>query len=105
MKAHCVKACNLCKPKPYQDHATLAACKDDDRSCSMWSREDECEKNPGFMLKTCPASCRRCQSLACNDAHPECAQWAEAGECQTNAEFMLEHCRFSCDICHVNFKK
>lgn len=39
MKARCVKACNLCKPKPYQDHATLAACKDADHSCSHWSRE------------------------------------------------------------------
>ena len=105
MKARCVKACNLCKPKPYQDHATLAACKDKDHSCGQWSRDEECEKNPEFMLTTCHASCRQCQSLTCNDVHPECVQWAEAGECQTNADFMLDHCRFSCNICHVNFKK
>ena len=105
MKARCVKSCNLCKPKPYQDHATLAACKDEDHSCGQWARDEECEKNPEFMLKTCHAACRQCQSLTCNDVHPECVQWAEAGECQSNADFMLDHCRFSCDICHVNFKK
>lgn len=87
MKARCVKTCNLCKPKPYLDHATLAACNDSEHACGNWAREEECEKNPEFMLKTCRAACRKCQSVACNDIHPECVRWAEAGECEHNVRY------------------
>ena len=38
------------------------------------AREQECEKNPGFMLTTCRAACRQCQSLSCNDAHLQVAR-------------------------------
>ena len=38
----------------------VAGCRDTSPSCSYWSAHDECTKNPGFMLTTCPQSCGGC---------------------------------------------
>ena len=40
----------------------VAGCRDTSPSCADWSALDECTKNPGFMLTTCPQSCGSCAS-------------------------------------------
>ena len=37
------------------------SCKDTDDACRGWAESGECDKNPGFMLKSCAMSCRTCQ--------------------------------------------
>jgi prolyl 4-hydroxylase len=37
------------------------SCKDTDDACRGWAESGECDKNPGFMLKSCAMSCRACQ--------------------------------------------
>ena len=37
-------------------------CKDEDDMCEWWAswETNECEQNPGFMLKTCKRACNAC---------------------------------------------
>lgn len=49
-------------------------CKDDfEDDCSWWASWDtnECERNPGFMLRHCKKSCRACTELEANDRNDE----------------------------------
>ncbi len=81
-----------------------AECIDEDKTCERWARDGECDNNPAFMLKTCPAARMACQSPSCHDAEPECAVWAEQNQCDANQDYMLKECAFSCGSCFVNFK-
>ncbi|KHJ95144.1 shTK domain protein [Oesophagostomum dentatum] len=36
------------------------ACCDTHKFCAFWARNDECVKNPAWMLKNCQLSCRVC---------------------------------------------
>ncbi|PNW86299.1 hypothetical protein CHLRE_02g080850v5 [Chlamydomonas reinhardtii] len=36
------------------------ACRDAESACSDWAEKGECNKNPGFMAKSCRLSCRLC---------------------------------------------
>lgn len=40
-----------------------ADCKDSNDACLAWSQQNECSKNPLFMLKECPLSCRKCTGI------------------------------------------
>ena len=35
-------------------------CVDTHEHCAFWASLDECSKNPGYMLKGCPKSCKSC---------------------------------------------
>ena len=37
-------------------------CTDKHESCEDWEAAGECEKNPGFMLESCQASCNACKT-------------------------------------------
>ena len=37
-----------------------ADCRDSNDACHAWSLQNECVKNPSFMLKGCPLSCGKC---------------------------------------------
>jgi hypothetical protein len=50
-------------PKPA---AGATACEDEDPNCKRWASEDECEKNPQFMLTTCKKSCKMCDPAKTN---------------------------------------
>jgi hypothetical protein len=44
--------------------AKLGNCKDRyPKECNLYAKEGECEKNPGWMIVNCPASCRSCHLL------------------------------------------
>ena len=87
-----------------EEDQRLASCFDNDKSCRRWAGEDECKKNPPFMLSECRASCYVCQSTKCHDVREECAGWAEAGQCASNMDFILKECTYSCKVCNINFK-
>jgi len=36
-------------------------CKDQREECSQWASEGECDKNPGYMHKSCRPSCDKCR--------------------------------------------
>ena len=44
-------------------------CRDTNDMCCGWAHDGECEKNPSFMLQSCPRSCDtctvRCESRCC----------------------------------------
>jgi hypothetical protein len=83
---------------PASNHFERVACADTDRTqCLIWG-EQECEANPGAVLKACPATCGVC-TLACEDKYADCPQWKLDAGCDKNAQFMLPNCPHSCGIC------
>ena len=58
----------------YLSREELAGCKDDHRECKRWAREEECKKNPTFMLKECRAACLQCRRQGrCSGCRSDCA--------------------------------
>lgn len=43
-------------------------CVDGNDRCEMWAVAGECEKNPTYMVNTCPLSCKKCQPAAVRGA-------------------------------------
>mmetsp|Transcript_61987 Transcript_61987/g.103032 ORF Transcript_61987/g.103032 Transcript_61987/m.103032 type:complete len:382 (+) Transcript_61987:1-1146(+) len=41
--------------------AESIGCRDSDAMCTSWQKAGECEKNAGFMTKSCPLACGFCQ--------------------------------------------
>ena len=35
-------------------------CKDTHANCHGWAEQNECSKNPGYMMDACPLSCMKC---------------------------------------------
>ncbi|XP_021955270.1 zinc metalloproteinase nas-15 [Folsomia candida] len=67
MKSYCSKSCRTCKtnggaggsvgaPEPHPN----MECDDKEKYCMYWASRDECSKNPKFMGKYCPKSCKLC---------------------------------------------
>jgi hypothetical protein len=42
------------------DNSPSSRCEDKDRNCPSWASRGECEKNPKYMKKNCPKSCKTC---------------------------------------------
>merc|ERR1712203_793394 len=81
-------------------------CKDNDRQCAAWARNQECKRNPDFMLANCKLSCNACSGTAsntrptqCNDGNQQCSAWAASGECNRNPAYMSVNCKRSCNKC------
>jgi hypothetical protein len=72
------------------------SCQDLNANCGPWASNGECQKNPGYMLTNCCASCQQHQAPNCQDLHPNCGYWASYGECQKNPGYMLTNCCASC---------
>jgi hypothetical protein len=53
--------------------ATPPDCVDSTRKCVAWAAGGECENNPDFMRKSCPASCKSCseQQAAATSGKPQ----------------------------------
>ena len=68
------------------------------RYCATWAQMEECQKNPGWMLKNCPVSCKECDNK-CADHNVNCGAWKGQGECSKNADYMNVYCRASCGKC------
>ena len=64
MSTHCPYSCDLCdysasSPPP----PSVAHCLDSNPNCAYWAKCGscgDCNSNPGYMLKNCPASCGQC---------------------------------------------
>ena len=70
------------------------------RYCATWAADDECKKNPGWMLKNCPVACKECDNK-CADHEPFCNEWKKNKECTRNPEYMNIYCARSCGKCKV----
>jgi hypothetical protein len=44
-------------------HLNLIKCDDNNERCEEWASNDECEKNPRYMLRECEKSCKVCETL------------------------------------------
>ncbi|XP_012946935.1 macrophage mannose receptor 1 [Aplysia californica] len=66
-------------------------------NCTVWAKNDECQKNPAWMSKHCTSACGFCKN-ACVDKHTayECQYWAKVGECDKNPTYMFPNCALSC---------
>lgn len=42
---------------------TFGECRDSNIQCDVWAEQNECEKNPQYMLDTCRLSCHRCTGI------------------------------------------
>lgn len=92
---------NPTKPKPTEVVATVKpdlTCKDTNEYCATWAADDECKKNPGWMLKNCPVACKECDNK-CADHEPFCNEWKKNKECTRNPEYMNIYCARSCGKC------
>jgi len=78
-------------PKP-------VTCEDSHKHCDYWAKNDECKKNPEWMLVSCPASCNQCGNT-CDDNNVYCQDWAKEGECNNNPDYMDIYCAKSCKKC------
>jgi len=74
-------------------------CEDGHQYCDYWAKNDECRKNPEWMLVSCPVSCNQCGNK-CDDNNVYCKDWAEMGECHKNPDYMNIYCAKSCKTCH-----
>jgi len=89
------------KPKPTEEVVTVKpdmTCKDTNKYCATWAANDECQKNPGWMLKNCPVACKECDN-ECADHEPYCNEWKKNKECKNNPEYMNIYCARSCGLC------
>jgi hypothetical protein len=43
-----------------------SSCEDEDTNCKHWANQDECQKNPTFMLAHCKKSCKMCDPAKTN---------------------------------------
>ena len=74
------------------------------RYCATWAKDDECQKNPTWMLKNCPVSCKECENQ-CADHNVNCQAWATKNitdihsQCNQNPDYMNVYCRASCKKC------
>jgi len=118
MHEHCKKSCKKCggskpqttvKPpipttvKPPIPTEKPEPCEDDNKFCSDWASNGQCESNSGFMHVSCKKSCDRCNISKptgnCLDDNEFCSDWSTKGFCESNAEYMKESCKKSCKIC------
>jgi len=65
----------------------------------MWGINDECLKNPVFMMAECPVTCGACLNV-CQDKDRSCQSWALDGQCESNKAAMVNICPQSCGVCH-----
>jgi len=81
------------KPEPVK-----VTCEDGHKHCDYWAKNDECKKNPEWMLVSCPVSCNQCKNK-CDDNNVYCKDWAKLGECKKNPDYMNIYCSKSCKKC------
>ena len=82
----------------------LGDCIDTDIQCAYWASQGECQKNPGYMLTSCPLSCNQCKE-ECTNLNIHCEHWADAGECSINPTNMGTNCAKACGTCGKTISK
>jgi len=93
--------------KPTPKPTPTGTCRDDNTGCAGWAARGECQKNPGYMLKSCRKSCKQCSTTTkptptpskCVDKNAQCSSWARGGECTKNPGYMHPNCAKSCNTC------
>lgn len=100
-------------------------CIDERTECEVWARNEHCEINPGYMLRSCKRACGVCADTredtntgiigtttrsgredrgnnnggTCEDSNVDCASWVNDGACEANPGYALRNCRKSCKNC------
>eukprot|EP00965_Chrysotila_dentata_P173564 5729942-Pleurochrysis_carterae.AAC.1 len=57
-----------------------AVCADTNSDCPSWARQGECEKNPGYMLDACRASCGQCEKRGSSSSRAALADFMKDGQ-------------------------
>lgn len=77
--------------------------------CYIWSRQGECQRNPGYMKSNCEKACAQekkntqGQHILCENTYDDatCDKWKnEVGDCRVAEHFMKKNCRKSCGYCN-----
>jgi len=91
---------NLIKPQPTptQKPWVKPKCQDTNKYCATWARLKECQRNPEWMLVSCPVACDQCGNQ-CEDYNMYCSAWAKEGQCSRNKEYMNIYCAKACRKC------
>lgn len=81
-------------------------CVDLKDECAFWADQNECAKNPGYMLIECMKSCNVCPDPnkappMCKNEDDRCDDWALQGECYANPSYMIISCPKACKSCHL----
>jgi len=74
-------------------------CENYHKDCALWVENDECSKNPSYMLPWCPLACKQCERKCENTI---CAFWVQQGECENNRDFMATNCPEACGFCQLS---
>ncbi|EYB83225.1 hypothetical protein Y032_0340g2994 [Ancylostoma ceylanicum] len=131
MLSNCQLACRACKtdsvPSRPSTQTSLcgvgdkSSCCDKHKSCAHWAANNECKKNPKWMLANCQRSCEVCKTdsvatkaptqtslcgtgdkSGCCDKVEHCALWARNNQCKSNPNYMLRNCQLSCNACSTD---
>ncbi|XP_074658082.1 uncharacterized protein LOC141911033 [Tubulanus polymorphus] len=73
-------------------------CEDNHGSCAQWAKDEECKKNPVYMLINCKKSCELCKQ-ECKDESKSCTSWAIQGKCYEKPFQMMFKCQKACKVC------
>ena len=116
---------NQPSPNPTANPTPVPPCVDRDENCGAWASQEECERNPAFMLSWCARTCGACviapsprptgptnrptanptanptPAQPCEDRDRNCGAWASQEECERNPAFMLSWCARTCGACVV----
>jgi hypothetical protein len=104
------------KPAESADDATDDAAADDDtpdttaapdpvsllaQNCQRWAKDDQCNKNPAYMLQKCSTECDSwCDQTACDSRVLEhwrkCLSYARNGTCYSHTAYMKTACAAFC---------
>jgi hypothetical protein len=60
----------------------------------------KCTDDLLYMVKQCPAACKKC-NRNCSDilSSEHCQAWAAQNGCENNPEWMIQHCGKTCGAC------
>jgi len=54
---NCAATCEACSMRKTVELATRCASEDQSSDCYAWAKSGQCEVNPGYMIRQCPAAC------------------------------------------------
>nr|QBH70094.1 CreM12-ShK1 [Colubraria reticulata] len=89
MSAECARSCDTC------DYQIPSGCRDNHNRCRLWAMDNECVKNPKYMLRSCALSCSVCQQDV-KDSDSRCKKWAKNNGCNIIETWMQKNCKKSC---------
>ncbi|PAV85949.1 hypothetical protein WR25_23546 isoform D [Diploscapter pachys] len=110
------------RPTPGGTLQRTETCYNENKCCQNWAARGQCNLNPDYMRRTCPASCESCTPTryrladvvarttpaplncdateGCYNENACCPYWSIFDECRSNSVWMACNCRVSCGVCY-----